>query len=262
MTFFIRSNLLVSLAAVSFYLTGHWLLNRHLNNVFPASTTALFSATFIIYSLPKIPGTFSFPKENILFVIVLFANILILFVASLNIPIRQTIYLLHLGVISFLYNFPFKISRIPYIPARTIPFLKIIMIAYVWASIGSVYCGFESPIITNAKVVSVFMVQFLFIITITLPFDIRDHIIDKNSGIKTIPGLVGIEKTRYIGYVLAFVYALFAGVTLSSLYAFITPGIVIILLTKNSGEHRNEFYYTGLIDGFIIVNFLLMLVLY
>lgn len=136
------------------------------------------------------------------------------------------------------------------------------MIAYVWASIGSVYCGFESPIITNARAVSVFMVQFLFIISITLPFDIRDHLIDKNSGIKTVPGLVGIEKTRYIGYVLAFVYVLFAGVTLSSLYAFIIPGILIILLIKNSGEHRNEFYYTGLIDGFIIANFLLMMVLY
>jgi len=261
MTYIIRSNLLVSLAAVSFYLTGHWLLNRNSHEVLPASIIEVFSATFIIYNLPKISKIF-LSKKNFFYILVLIVNIILLFIASYNIPSRQVIYLVHLGAISFLYNFPFKVSRIPFIPGRSIPFLKIILIAYVWASIGSVYCGFESSLTTDKDVISVFIVQFLFIVSITLPFDIRDYVIDKNIGIKTIPGLVGIERTRYLGYALALAYMLFASITLSSRLSFIVSGILIILLIKNSGERRNEFYYTGLIDGFIIANFLLMWVLY
>ena len=46
------------------------------------------------------------------------------------------------------------------------------------------------------RVVHIFITQFIFILAITLPFDIRDYYRDLAHPLWTIPGLIGIDRTK------------------------------------------------------------------
>jgi 4-hydroxybenzoate polyprenyltransferase len=56
------------------------------------------------------------------------------------------------------------------------------------------------------KDVGLFLLQFIFILVITLPFDINDCRIDQLTGVKTIPGWLGIRNTKTLALCLSVVY--------------------------------------------------------
>ncbi len=255
----IRSQILISFAAVTFYWSGYILFSS-VNATGPLrSSLFIFSATFIAYNLPLITKYAVSPGKHKIFIsLYTMLSILVLYI-SIGFGIVKFIYLFHLGIISFAYNYPFKRKHWIILPARTIPFLKIILIAYVWASIGTILPLFQSDIEPSVRhIVVVFSIQFLFIASITLPFDIRDYSQDKNDRIRTIPGFLGIRTTRITGIILSFLYILISTLTFHSTIPFIMIGLIMMLLIYHSKEKKKEFYYTGIIDGFIIIYWLIL----
>ena len=49
--------------------------------------------------------------------------------------------------------------------------------------------------------IPIFLISFLFITALVLPFDIRDM---KNDTVMTFPKLIGIQNTKYLAYILVF----------------------------------------------------------
>jgi 4-hydroxybenzoate polyprenyltransferase len=186
--------------------------------------------------------------------------IIILLIIIFHLPFigfKTTFYLAHLGLISALYNVP-ESQHVSILPLRSIPLLKIFLIAYVWASISSFLPQMVAglPGLTYPTLL-VFIAHFLFILSITLPFDIRDYHRDFEKSLITTPQVVGIAQTKV--FAIAFLMAFM------TLYLLISQNGYILMLTLpaaylivNSSYDKKDYYYTFFIDGTIILYYIIV----
>jgi len=100
-----------------------------------------------------------------------------------------------LSVITLSYSWPVFFSKAT---LREITGIKIFVIASVWAFVSVGLPVLESGIPISQNVVLEFLQRILFVIVLTLPFDIRDIRFDTRQ-LGTIPQIIGIRKTRLLG---------------------------------------------------------------
>jgi 4-hydroxybenzoate polyprenyltransferase len=105
----------------------------------------------------------------------------------------------------------------------------------------------------------------LFIFSITLPFDIRDLKVDSHSEVQTIPAALGIEKTKTLGTISLTAASLTAlinwfsfdynlNILLGVSFSFLSTWLFI----RQSDKIKHDYFFTGLIDGTMILQFLLI----
>ena len=105
----------------------------------------------------------------------------------------------------------------------------------------------------------------LFIIGITIPFDIRDLSFDPAS-YKTIPQLFGIKGAKVVASLLvgstvlgwAYLYTN-NNIGLIGLVSQIIVVAITLVVIRNTKPQRPELYFTGLIDGLIILSGILLI---
>lgn len=119
---------------------------------------------------------------------------------------------------------------------RKIPLLKIFYVGLVWALMN---CWLTLPEFN----IPIFLISFLFITALVLPFDIRDMKVDR---VKTFPALVGVQNTKYIAYVLIFLSIILASQYLIFHYAFsfFISGIITYIFIYCSENERDEAYFS------------------
>lgn len=265
--FIIHSNLLISFCAVAFFLTGAQLTG--LERVEIGRAIVIFSATFLTYNLTiflssfnrqgkKAQGKMSWYLRHkwVLYVMLLASLLLLLIFFPYENP-EECLFFIHLGFISILYNVPDRLFNTSYRSIRSIPLIKIFLIAYVWAALGAWYPAILQPAPSGFPFL-LFFLFFLFILAITLPFDIRDYYSDQKTELLTIPGLIGIRSTKLVAVGLMLIYGGVLG-------AFIMPwtSVVLLVLIPSfliwfSSNQRQDWYYTGLVDGLIILQYFLV----
>jgi len=184
-----------------------------------------------------------------------------LLISIFFLPGRSIFFLAHLGFISIAYSVPILAKGSKNL--RSIKILKIFLITYVWSASTVLMPLIGSGInIFQRDVVLLFIERALFIFAITLPFDIRDYRSDMENKVVTIPGLIGIKSTRVLAFVCLLIFFLInlihydfhSGVLLAKLISGVSTFVIILYATEN----RHEYYYTGLLDGTIILQFLLV----
>ncbi len=151
------------------------------------------------------------------------------------------------GVVSLLYVIPVK-----GIIMREIPYMKVYLIAFTWAAVLILF-----PMLNEQKFEWNVLIQAvahaLFIISATIPFDIRDLKFDRDTH-KTIPQVVGIVWSKVISVVLLvlFLFGMF-WVTPSLLENpfFLVAIAIQFLLILLMNENRGDIYCAGAIDGAI-----------
>ena len=96
--------------------------------------------------------------------------------------------------------------------------------------------------------------RFCFIFAITIPFDIRDLRVDAHTRVRTIPALLGVWRSKglAIALLIASVVFLFLGGWEISLGFVLTFPLVAMLIWQASRE-REDAYYTGFLDGTMVV---------
>ena len=106
-----------------------------------------------------------------------------------------------LGFLTLLYAAPvFTQNR----NLRDLAGIKILIIALVWAGVAVILPMLDQPEIGFSDKVLLFLQRFLFVVVITLPFEIRDLEFDSEH-LATIPQKIGIKKTRLLGWLLLLV---------------------------------------------------------
>lgn len=164
------------------------------------------------------------------------------------------ILLIPVGLISILYTLPlFGAKRL-----RDLHLIKIFLIAFVWAYLGVLPMIIDE--VSNHLIRLVFLEKFLFILAITLPFDIRDLGID--GSLMTIPKVIGSRKSYQVA-----AFALIIGLLTFGLYSSIGhPPLPIqtivavflayaitaycIILSRNKSS---DYYFSGLLDSTLII---------
>jgi 4-hydroxybenzoate polyprenyltransferase len=176
--------------------------------------------------------------------------------------------LIFMGLISVAYSLPLFTLGEQKFGLRNIPGLKQFLITLVWSMSTVLLPVFEAQDmhLTNISMRDMTILlakRFLFIGALTVPFDIRDLFEDRESGLKTVPVVIG-EKRAYLfcqvllaGYiVLLFLYrnngfnANFLALTITALLA----GWLIF----KSKWKRNEYYYFFYLDGVLILQYIFL----
>lgn len=165
---------------------------------------------------------------------------------------REWLFFAHLGAIAVLYNLPEHRTPGWLVSIRSIPFLKIFLIAYLWTALGAGYPALLLNVLTWQSV-GWFWGLFAYILAITLPFDVRDLLEDKKKGVRTLPSILGLKGTKGLAYALLLVFM--AG-GIESGYG-ILPTVLLILGAgmgigfTNAGRH--ELFFTGFLDGLLVL---------
>jgi|SRR5690606_3768594 len=239
--YFIKTNIWVSLcfaALLAFFQLILYQVNFYVLGI-------VFFGTLAIYNFSRIGNLQNFILLNSKYKTQILLTILGLIgtficVILRGFELKTFLYLFVLGFVSFCYSIPFSGLGL-----RTIPFLKLFLIAFVWAgsSIGLLLVVHHSLIQYQLLFFSV----FFFVIGITIPFDIRDRNTDEKE-LKTIPQVIGVIPSKIFS-ILSLVLSSFLFYFEFKLIdiAFISWTIAVFIalfLVINSSEKRKEIYYS------------------
>lgn len=155
---------------------------------------------------------------------------------------------------------------------RDLHFVKIFLIAIVWAYVTVLLPILETATFSSLSTVGgLFLERALFIFIITLPFDLRDWKLDEHHAVKTIPTLLGPQNTIYLGLFLLIIWNLFTTFLYSwpSTLGFYATSLGTAILLWHTLDWKSkssdlqivehDYYYTGLIDGTMILQAVLVI---
>lgn len=165
------------------------------------------------------------------------------------------------GIISLGYVWPILTGKRR---LRDINHLKIFLIALVFAWVTVRLPALESGQGSiDLSQIGLLVERALFIFSITLPFDIRDLAVDKHSAVKTIPSIIGLKRSKQLAYfclLLAFLIALANAdfYKFHGLCALAISYLSTAYFVSYSDSDQHDYFFTGLIDGTMIIQFLLV----
>jgi 4-hydroxybenzoate polyprenyltransferase len=199
--FLVLSNIYVSLCVAALALSTQFVLSSfNLDVVF-----FLFFATFISYNFHKIVSLKRNPdraqawffnnKKFIYFLLLCSLIISIIFFLGFNYETQFLIIII--SFISLMY--PFGL--------RSVPYIKVFVIALVWCVSTEFITIFENKLVIETELLMSIFSRFFFIVAITIPFDIRDVEVDFTE-LKTLPIVFGIKKSKQIALVTLYIYVL------------------------------------------------------
>ncbi|MBC7391190.1 MAG: UbiA family prenyltransferase, partial [Opitutaceae bacterium] len=161
---------------------------------------------------------------------------------------------------TMLYYVPIRGVRL-----RNVPFLKIFIISINWAVATVLLPIYSSDYIHQRMPVYFLMFErFLFIFAITIPFDIRDLDHDQANNLKTIPRVMGVQNALILSGFVLFVYLVISFQNYGSGYVLLSRLIVssiVLLLLPLAQKDRSGYFYTGLLDGTMVLQGIFLWVL-
>lgn len=172
------------------------------------------------------------------------------------------------AVIGALYVIPWSLSKGRTIGLRRIPMLKALLIAFVWAS-TTVGLPFVLVNTFEESAWWFFGQQFVFFLSLTIAFDLRDLPYDRPS-LRTLPQLIGTGGSRFFAVIFqlpwVFFFVVSAIISLSPIEEGTPKGFLVFPmllpalghlaaagLVVRAGPGRSEAYYSLGLDGMLIL---------
>jgi len=258
--FYIFSNIHVALA--TFSLTKITLLKYDIQeNIVPFF---IFFSTFVSYNFIRLyridvvqDWVFEFVKANRKSIVGLsIASVLLVVYLGTSLRLESLIVLIPFGMFTLFYVIPFPINKEGTMPLRNLAFLKVFLIAISWAGVTVLIPLLNYNIAIRQNEIFIFIQRFLFILVITLPFDIRDLRHDSDT-LKTIPQVFGVQQTKRIG--LLFVM-LFLGIeivknslTSSSFRIHLMIALLSLFFLFRAKESQHPYYSAFFVESLPIV---------
>jgi len=151
-------------------------------------------------------------------------------------------------VLGLLYNSFFLETYI-----RKIPLLKVFYVGLVWALMN---CWLTLPEFD----LPIFLISFLFITALVLPFDIRDM---KNDTVETFPKIIGVQNTKYLAYLLVFMACILSVFYLKYEFAlsFFLTSILTFILIYFSENSNKDSYFSFWVESCSALPFLFSLIM-
>jgi 4-hydroxybenzoate polyprenyltransferase len=272
--FVLYSNLWIAIAAVTMTAKTLFFLNEPIFEWTPVYGF-VFSATLFIYAGHRVIGLkkseafadkgrykiIAEHKSHIIIYAVL--GFMGTFVFAFMLSWKTWLYMAVPGLISIGYIFPI-FSRKEKKRLRDFDDIKIYFVAGVWTVVSVVLPFIEYGHNSYSFLTLSILEVFLFVFAITIPFDIRDLNVDSHNQVQTIPARIGIVQAKRIALlllVLSYIMLLinvnclgFVSILNNYILIFISISyLVSYLLIYYSDNTRKDFYYTGFLDGTMIL---------
>lgn len=189
----------------------------------------------------------------------LFSAILFLYLSN-----TVKIILIALAALTAAYSTPLFKYNNRKIRLRDFSYLKIILIALTWAVVcGNLVLINSNTTYSTSQHLMIFIEKFLFLIAITIPFDIRDFEQDKIESVKTIPNSIGIKQSILIAIICLIISLLMVifyntqiQYKLAYLFSYLYAAGLIIAATNT----KSAMYYLFYLDASLILLGLLVFI--
>lgn len=169
------------------------------------------------------------------------------------------------AIISLGYVVPFLAQRKR---LRDLNFVKIFLVAITWAWVTVLLPAVEYHLYLHIPSFLIFLERGMFVFAITIPFDIRDLTIDQHNAVKTLPAYLGINNSKKLAIaclaimlVLVYLNYCLTVYTTWQVAGFILSALISAWLIMQSDRMMHDYYFTGLMDGMMILQFLLIVFL-
>lgn len=279
LTLLINSNIYISLAAV--LLTISTQVQIEMNPQWHPYLFLIFFATLFEYNLHRLVTILTNKnalesdkhnwvnnRKNGFYLLVAF-SVIGFIISVLNAKLKVLLALAPMAGLTLFYSTPISKSAKGIFRLRQIPYLKIFLISFVWSTV-TVFL----PVIYSEKsfnVLHLFTIifeRFLFVLAITIPFDIRDMEADHDAGLKTIPLRIGAKKSidLSIGILILFFVITAVHYFITNqwmlLNAFSTSFLTTIVFLSNKKIRSTPLYHYGILDGTLLLQGLLVVAFY
>ena len=268
-TFCMNNNILVALAAFSLYKVTELLFNFQDSNL----GLFIFFSTLFAYNYMRLSILLDFDQYNLksqqivqdknalycIFVISIFAILSLFFILG------SSFFKLVLPaiLISLLYPCSIKINK-KFYSIRQIPFFKIFLIAFTWSYITVLVPLWYHDFKMDYFMLDVFFQRLLFVVAISIPFDIRDCDVDK---IMTIPNTIGIIESKFFAWfclliidILLFIDVISHSITVPYFIALFISIEICALLIYFSNKNRTLIFYGFFVESLSIIMCLFVLI--
>lgn len=144
------------------------------------------------------------------------------------------------SVLTFLYLPP---KRFQFLELRRFPFIKLLVVGLVWSILSL-------PDLLYYQDYMVMFSRAIWVIAITLPFDLRDIYKDQKDGIKNLSSLVGGGKVPYLAsllFLLGFLGENYFVHSYPKIYLPVILSSVLVLI--NTKIDSKDWYIAGLIES-------------
>lgn len=171
-----------------------------------------------------------------------------------------------IAVLTLFYSTPIFKNEKNIFRFREIPYLKIVMISFVWSASTILLPIIQATgFYDSMHVMLMLMERFFFVFAITIPFDIRDMKADKYDGVKTIPLLFGERTSHFISYG-ALTFFLFISFfhyqDLRIIVALSISAITTFIFLWSIKIRSLPYYHYGILDGTMLLQGILVFTFY
>ncbi len=277
--FLIQSNIYISVAAVA--LTVATQIQIGINPQWHPYLFLIFFSTLFEYNLHRFitilttPEALNSPKHSWVkanrkgFNILVTVSIIGFIFSVMEAKLEVLLSLAPIALLTLFYSTPITTKAKGIFRLRQFPYLKIFIIAFVWSSVTVILPVIHTNIKLNTlPVLTIIVERFLFILAITIPFDIRDMEADSLSGVKTIPLKLGVKSAQYVAWLSLTLFVIIALVHYSItkqhfiLLAFILSYLSTLYFLISKKIQSIPLYYYGILDGTMLLQGILVLCFY
>jgi 4-hydroxybenzoate polyprenyltransferase len=268
----IYSNVFVALVLTSLTTSSYFLIpNIAFNWVVPAS---VFLGSFTLYNFHRLYKIDFIPKlqrgerhiwmQNHGGAIKIGMGLAVFFAMLLlpNYNADNIVWLVPAAIISVGYTIPFIPTENKWWRLRDIPLAKPFIIALVVTYLTLAFPVFvESQIqdILKPDFLTLFLERAVFILAVTIPFEMRDVFTDKDAGLETLATYLGFENAKKASFLISTLWFCLWAWRYSISMNFRALGlglicfVILLLAAKSLRANRSEIYFVLLFEGLIIL---------
>jgi 4-hydroxybenzoate polyprenyltransferase len=130
------------------------------------------------------------------------------------------------------------------------------VLALVWSFVTVVLPAIENKVNMN-QIWYLFIERMIFILAISIPFDIRDLERDKFQNTLTIPGAIGVNQSKVFAIVMILVFLFLSLVNYNWTYVSfsrIATSLIAVLFILSFQRIKDELVFLFILDGIMILH--------
>ncbi len=265
-------NFWIASCALAFYFQTTYLLNCYFDWTALAGLT--FFSTFFLYAIHRVVGinklkqfvdvdryhVIAHFKPHIQFYAFMTGIASVYYFFKIDWIIQLA--LIIPGILSLAYVLPILGDQKR---LRDLAYIKIFLIAIVWSWVTVILPALEFNAFYSLPIALMALERAFFVFAITIPFDIRDLKVDEFSEVPTIPYKIGVAKSKQLGLLCVFIFALFGFAnfwigfyTWKTILTLLLSALTTAFMIQQSDPEKDDYFYSGLLDGSMLFQFLMV----
>lgn len=155
------------------------------------------------------------------------------------------------SLVALLYVLPLTGGR----RLREIGLWKVFLISVVWGVVTVAFPAMQLEVLPAwPEVLWLMMERILFVMAITIPFDVRDLATDAQKGVRTLPSILGWKRALALAASILLLFSVMAVMRLGlGVWGYLFGTLLAFALIVGTRPSRSDMYYSFWLDGTMLL---------